>query len=163
MEVDLEDRDMRVLELVDEYPRPTVSTLREAIHWASKNQHIHYRLNKLEDRGLVETWKDEKTDGAGPLAPKRADVTGAGEELLEELDDPERPESVEARLDEMERQIKPLQETYGKMKKRVADLEREVESHDEDLDGVAEDVRSLRRALEQLPPFGKDEFEFGDG
>lgn len=160
MEVDLEDRDLRVLELVEQYPRPTVTTLRESIHWADKNQHIHYRLDKLEERGLVETWKDKEADVAGALAPKRADVTEAGEELLKALDKEDRPADVEQRLTHVEAKVDNMQDAYGEVKRRIRELEAGLESTDGDVEGLADDVRGLRRAVEQLPAFTEDEFEF---
>lgn len=162
MEVDLEDRDLRVLELVAEYPRPTVSTLREAIHWASKNQHVHYRIDKLEEKGLVETWKDEDADVAGPLSPKRANVTEEGEGLLDELDGEERSEDVGERVERLEARLENTQTAYGEVQRRISELEEGLEEVDGDLEGVAADVRSLRRAVQQLPAFTEDEFEFAD-
>ncbi|WP_148709126.1 prefoldin domain-containing protein [Haloarcula quadrata] len=148
-DIDLPERAVEVLELVDEYGRPTATTLREAIYWASKNQHIHYRLDQLAGRGLVETWKDEDAGGRGALAPRRATTTGEGEEFLDLVDeDGGTPDTVEERLEELEKTMANMKDTYGKAKKRIAELEAEVEEHDEDLDGLAEGVRDIRRFLD---------------
>lgn len=147
-DIDLPDRTVEVLELVDEYGRPTATTLREAIYWAEKNQHIHYRLDQLVSKGLVETWKDEDAGGRGALAPRRATTTDEGEEFLELIDEDETADSVEERLDLLEKQMNNMVDTYAEVKKRVADLENEVEEHDEDLEDVAEDIRDIHRFLD---------------
>ncbi len=148
-DIELPDRTIEVLELIDEYGRPTATTLREAIYWADKNQHIHYRLDQLASKGLVETWKDEDAGGRGALSPRRATTTDEGEEFLELLNEEDTiPDTVEERLERLERHLSPMRETYGEIKKRVKELEDEVEEHDEDLDDLAEDVRDIRRFLD---------------
>lgn len=164
-DVDLKERDVEVMQLLESYGRPTVTTLREAIWWADKNQHVHYRLDKLEERELVETWKDDEGEFAGPLPPRRARLTESGREVLEVVDEDEgRPDGVEERLERMEKQVGKMRSTYGEVKERIVELEDEVESVDGDVEGVAEDVQNLRRAVEQLPMFSadEDEFEFAD-
>jgi len=147
--IELPDRTIEVMELIGEYGRPTTSTLREAIYWASENQHIHYRLNQLEDAGLVETWKDEDAGGRGALAPRRARLTDEGEEFLELVAEEDgAPDTVEERLDRLEKQLGQMRDTYGTVKQRIVELEEEVEEHDEDLDDLAEDIRDIRRFLD---------------
>lgn len=147
-DIDLPNRTVEVLEIVDEYGRPTTTTIREAIYWADKNQHIHYRLDQLASKGLVETWKDEDAGGRGALAPRRATTTDEGEEFLNIVDEEDgTPETVEERLEELEKTMANMKGTYGRAKKRIAELEAEVEEHDADLDDMAEDVRDIHRFL----------------
>ena len=164
-DVDLKEREVEVMELLESYGRPTVTTLREAIWWADKNQHVHYRLDRLEEKDLVETWKDDDDgDFSGPLPPRRARLSDSGREVLEVVDEDEgRPDGVEERLKRMEKQVGRMRSTYGEVKERIVELEDEVESVDGDVEDVADDVQNLRRAVEQLPMFSSEnEFEFAD-
>lgn len=164
-ETDLADRDLRVLKLVKKYPRPTVTTMREAFYWAEKNQHVHYRLDKLEERGLVETWKDEETETRGHLNPRRATTTEAGEALLNNVEHDEDGGSVEERLERIEKRLERFEETYGKMKRRVVEAEQKLDDYDEEMRGVREDLTRLKRLMEdeQMPTATAEEFTFGDG
>ena len=162
MVVDLADRDLRVLELVSEYPTPATSTLREAIYWADKNQHIHYRLDNLEEKELVETWKDNDAGTRGPLAPRRADTTAEGEELLEAVTDDSQPEGVKERLDELEKQVRAMSRTYGEVKQRIVEIESELKDVDGDVGDVAEDVETLRRLVADEEFVAEGEFGAGD-
>ncbi|WP_424008698.1 hypothetical protein [Haloferax denitrificans] len=159
---DLADRDLRVLELAEQYPRPTVTTLREALYWAKKNQHVHYRLDKLEERGLVTTWKDEETETRGPLDPRRATATDAGEALLAEVESDEEENSIEERLDRVEQRLERFEETYGKVKKRIVEAEQQLDEHDKEMREVREDLGRVQQLMENgpMPTMSGEEFEF---
>lgn len=160
---DLADRDLRVLELTEQYPRPTVTTLREALYWAEKNQHVHYRLDKLEERDLVTTWKDEETETRGPLDPRRADTTEAGEALLDDVERENEYSSVEERLDEVERKVENALEQFGLAKRRIVDAEEKLEDVDGDVSDVREDLGRVKELMEHGPMTATvDEFDFGD-
>jgi len=162
-ETDLADRDLRVLELVEKYPQPIVTTIREALYWADKNQHVHYRLDKLEKRGLVETWKDEETETRGHLKPRRATTTEAGAALLNDVEHDEDGGSVEERLEWIEKRLEQFEETYGAMKRRVVEAEEELEDHDEEMCDVREDLERLQRLMEDEPmAVTAEEFTFND-
>jgi DNA-binding MarR family transcriptional regulator len=162
-ETDLADRDLRVLELVEQYPRPTVTTMREALYWASKNQHVHYRLDKLEERGLIESWKDEDTETRGPLDPRRATTTEAGEALLDDVEHDDGGGSVEERLERIEKRLKRFEDTYGKIKKHIVDAEKRLDEHDEEMYEVREDIERVQRLVDgESMAATVDEFEFGD-
>jgi DNA-binding PadR family transcriptional regulator len=165
-DVDLKQREVEVLDRLESYGRPTVTTLREAIWWADENQHVHYRLDKLEERELVETWKDDDGEFSGPLPPRRAKLTESGSEVLEMIDEDEaRPDDLEGRVEQLEKQVGAMASTYREIKERIVQTEEDLEDVDGDVDDVVEDVRNLRRAVEQIPMFGadEDEFEFADG
>lgn len=161
-ETDLADRDLRVLELVNQYPRPTVTTIREALYWASKNQHIHYRLDKLEERGLVETWTDEETQTRGPLDPRRATTTDAGEALLADVERDEGSKDIEERLDRVEQRLERFEETYGKVKKRIVKAEQQLDEHDEEIREVRENLGRVKQLMENdpMPTMSLEEFDF---
>lgn len=144
---DLPDRAVEVLITIDDYPRPTTTTIRESHHWADKNQHIHYRLNQLEEKGLIETWNDDGSGGRGALAPRRTALTDDGENLLEHINEGAKPDTIEERVDKLEKKMINMQKAYGKVKGRIKDLEEEVEEHDEDLDDVAEEIENVKRFL----------------
>lgn len=162
-ETDLADRDLRVLELVEKYPQPIVTTMREAFYWADKNQHVHYRLDKLEERGLVETWKDGETETRGHLKPRRATTTEAGEALLNDVEHDEDGKSVEERLERIEKRLERFEETYGKMKRRVVEAEEKLDDHDEEMRDVREELARLTRLMEDETVVAPaEEFTFGD-
>lgn len=165
--IDLEERDVRVLMQVDEYVRTEVSTLREAIYWAERNQHIHYRLNKLEERSLVETWKNDDADKRGSLPPRCVTITDEGEALCEELEDEDgRPDGVEERLEAVEKQVGSMRGTYGEVKERIVELEETVEEledeFDTDLESLNDDIANLRRSLDDDDDSFADGLIFGD-
>lgn len=161
---DLADRDLRVLELTEQYPRPTVTTLREVLYWAEKNQHVHYRLDKLEERGLVTTWKDEDTETRGPLDPRRANTTEAGEALLDDVERESEYSSVEERLDEVERKVENALEQFGLAKRRIVDAEEKLEEVDSDVSDVREDLGRVKELMKDGPMTATvDEFDFGNG
>jgi chromosome segregation ATPase len=140
----------------------TAGEVQQMLGWAEENHHVTYRYDKLEDAGYVETEKDPERGPSNQLPPRVARATEEGEELVEAVEYEPEDRALDERVERLEKQIEPLRETYGKMKKRIAELEEEVESHDEDLEDVSANVRSLRRAVEQLPAFAEDEFEFAD-
>lgn len=147
--VDLPDRAIEVLELVVATGGSTTTTsLKEATHWATENQHIHYRLDQLEEAELVQTWIDDDS-GRSPLGTRRASSTDAGDEFIDEIDDENKHDkSLEARVERLEEQFAPMRDTYGEVKRRIVELEKAVEEHDDDLDAIAEDVRYLREFVE---------------
>lgn len=145
--VDLPDRTLEVLVTADQFTNDTmVSTLRESFHWAEKNQHIHYRVNQLEDAGLVTTYKDEDARRHGPLAPRKVRVTEDGEEIADEFDE-NVPDGLEERMERVEKQLKQMKHTYGDVKQRMVEMEGEVDDMDSKM---AEARLLLKRAIEAL-------------
>ncbi|WP_227130949.1 hypothetical protein [Halorubellus salinus] len=167
-DIGLEKRDVQVLRRVQEYGKPLTSTLKESVWWADENQHIHYRLDKLEKSGFVESWGDEYVDSRGPLDPRRATTTDMGDSILDELDrDDERPDGVEERLTRVEKSLDAMGDTYGKVKQRIVELEEAVdELEDEfgsDLEELNNSIENLKRSVDDGGESLADELVFGDG
>lgn len=133
---DLADRDIEVLQRINEYPQPTVTTLRESLHWASKNQHVHYRVSKLEEREMVTVSADEDANSRGPLPPNRVSLTSEGEELAEMIEDDEY-DGLEERVDKLEQKVGTAANTYGAVKKELADHRDRIEKLEKRTSGYA--------------------------
>lgn len=148
---DLPDRAIDVLAAIDETRavHPTTQTIRETVHWAEKNQHVHYRLDQLEEANLIETWTDDDAGGRGALAPRRAKLTDAGGKFTDEEIEKENNGDIEKRVRNLEKQMTAMQRTYGRVKQSLIDVENEVEDHDEDLDDLADDIRHIQRCLDE--------------
>lgn len=162
-DVDLADRDVEVLEMVVQHPESTVTRLREATHWAEKNQHIHYRLDKLSDDGYVETWTDPETETRGPLDPIRVSPTDEGEELME-IVGTDRPAGLEARVEELEKEADHWRPTYMRVRELVNEFRQTVEEQNRRIDRLEEDVERIKHLREQEREDEAslvDEFEFG--
>ncbi|WP_157744254.1 helix-turn-helix domain-containing protein [Halopenitus persicus] len=137
-----------------------------------RNEVIKYRFGKLAEAGLVETHQPEARNGRP--AAKVARLTDAAEELLDgdgevdlEVEVGDDDLTIDERMERLEKQMAPIRETYGEVKKRVAELEEAVEEHDEELDGIAEEIRNVKRAMDVDGPDTRDgdlasELEFGD-
>lgn len=147
-EIDLAREDLAVLHAIASANNPvTTSTLCEQLHWANSSRQVRYRLDKLEERGLIKTRKDDDRSPAHQMPVRVATMTEAGREINEEFDDNPETLPVEKRLARLEKQVGKMQETYGKVKNRIVDLEEEVEEHDDDLKDVSEQIRNIKRVL----------------
>ena len=166
-DIGLEERDVQVLRRVQEYGRPLTSTLKQSVWWADENQHIHYRLDKLEESGFVESWGDEDVDSRGPLDPRRATTTDVGDSILTGLErEDERPDGVEDRLTRVEKSLDAMSDTYGRAKRRIVELEETVDEMDDeldrDLDNLAADLENLRQSMDDESDSLTDELVFDD-
>ncbi|UPV73195.1 hypothetical protein M0R89_11615 [Halorussus limi] len=148
-DIDLASEDLQVLHVIHDADHAvTTTTVREQMHWADDSAQIRYRLDKLEDRGLVETWHDDERAEPHQMPPRVAETTDAGDAIADDHDDDRETLPVEERMARIEQQLDRMRDTYGTVKQRIVELEEEVEDHDEDLDDLAEDIRALRRYVE---------------
>lgn len=148
-EIDLKREDLAVLHVVSEANQAiTTTTIRESIHWADSSRVIRYRLDRLEERDLVDTWTDESRAELHQMPPRVAETTEAGANIADEHEDDPEILPVEERLARIEKQLSKMRETYGEAKQRIVELEKEVEGHDGDLDDLAEEIRNIQRFLE---------------
>ena len=148
-EIDLAREDLEALRAIVSAHNPvTTSTLREQLHWADSSRKVRYRLDNLEQRGLVETRKDDDRSPAHQMPVRVATATDAGCKIAEEYDDDTETLPLEERLARLEKQVGKMQETYGKVKTRIVDLEDEVADHDDDFEEVAEEIRNIKRFLD---------------
>jgi len=161
--VDLATRDVEVLELVVESSGASVTTLREALWWAEKNQHVHYRLDKLEERGLIESWKDDETTTRGPLSPRRVAATDEGEELLGVIGD-ERAEGIEERLATVEKQVDVWGATHAEVKRRIVEAEGRIDELEAENRELGEELARVWDVVEDMRESSElaTGFEFGD-
>ncbi|MFP8953107.1 hypothetical protein ACLI4Z_09075 [Natrialbaceae archaeon A-arb3/5] len=163
-------RDIEVLAQLHDYTdggkrAVPASRIRDALAWADDNQHIRYRFDKLEDEGLVESWKaDEDTPGA-QVPPRVAKPTNEGVELAEEIE-LQKPADTLERIERVEKQLARMRETYGQVKQRIVEVEQRVDELegdvDDDLEDLAEDVRNIKRSLDGGPLIDADEMTFDD-
>lgn len=148
-EIDLAREDLAVLHAVRDANRPvTTSTLREQMHWADSGSQIRYRLDKLEDCGLVDTWHDDDRTADHEMAARVAETTDAGDAIADEHEDDPETLPVEERLERIEQQLSRMQETYGEAKHRIVELEDAVDAHDDELDDLDEKVGRIISLLE---------------
>ena len=157
------DEDFDVLDLVAKNEPVRSKTLTENIYWADSTKDINYRLQKLEDHGLVE--REEVPDSQYPVNPKQAWITEDGHKRLATLED-SAPRTLEERVEKMEKQVGRMRETYGKIKQRVVRIENRLDELedgvDDDLDALGEDIRNIKRNLDDGPLIDADEMTFGD-
>lgn len=160
---DLNERDREVLRLVHQYEPARASTIREALHWADRNQDIHYRWSKLEDAGLI--YLEEIPDDSVPINPKEAKITREGHEEIEQHLESEQPRTAEERLERIEKQLSAMRQTYGRVKQRIVRVEDRLEKleelHEEDAESLHEELQHIKRAIDG-PTIDADELQFGD-
>jgi chromosome segregation ATPase len=165
-ELDLAREDVDVLREVrnqDDGRGVTTGEIRQMLGWAEENHHVNYRLEKLEERGLVGTEKDPERGPNNQLPPKVAYVTEEGEQLVEEVEYQPEDKALVERVERIENQMGTMRDTYGEVKQRIVEIEERLDEYDEDLDDLAEELRNLRRSLPDENGGGlATELEFGD-
>lgn len=140
------DEDKDVLRLIwESHSKPQASDIAEIMAWADDTRAAHYRSNKLADLGLVEKHKQ----GDSRLSPVRFGTTNLGEDIAKEISDEESEhEGIRERMDRLEDQLEAQQRTYSTVKRRIVEMEDEIDSHDADLDSIAQDVKAIQNYLE---------------
>lgn len=139
-----------LLRLVEQYRGEPIEagTLADIIPWADgDNDYITYRYDKLEKRGYIETEQLAERATGNQIAPRCAEPTEAGEALADELSIDLDELGAEERLERLEKQQARMRETYGEAKRRIVELETEVEEMDSEVDAV---YTLLRRAVKRL-------------
>lgn len=146
--IDLAREDLAVLNAVEDAEQAiTTSTIREQMHWADQSSQIRYRLDKLEERGLVETWHAEDRAEPHQMPPRVAEETEAGASIAaDHRDDPETL-PTEERLARVEKQLVRMRETYGEVKRRLVEVEEELDEYDDDLDDLSRKVDRIISAI----------------
>lgn len=147
-EIDLTREDLAVLHAIVSADRAvTTSTLREQMHWAETGRQIRYRLDKIEERDLIETWRDKERSPAHQMAVRVAEETEAGASIAAEFEDNPETLPIDERLARVETLLEKMNDNYGKIKRRIVDLEERVNEHDDDLDEIAEDLGRIKHLL----------------
>lgn len=142
--------------MISEATRPiTTTTIREAVYWADSSRVIRYRLDRLEERNLIKTHRDEERGESQQMAPRVAVTTDAGANIAAEYDDNPETLPVEERLARIEEQHKRMRETYVEAKGRIVEMEEsidelndDIKELDEDVEGLAEKIRNVQRFLD---------------
>lgn len=157
-EIDLAREDLQTLHAISSTNRPvTTTTIKEQLHWADSGSQVRYRLDKLEERGLIETRKDEERAKDHQMPPRVAVTTSAGDEVAAEFEDNPGTLPVEKRVSQLETQLQKFQQSYNAIKGRIVELEEQVEQHDEDLDSINSRVDDLVRAIDASQDAGDAE------
>ena len=160
----LNERDREVLRLVANYEPSRASTIREAVHWADRNQDIHYRWQKLEEHGLI--YLEEQRDDTVPINPKVARITQDGHNELAEHLEEDAPRTVQERIERLEKQMSKMRETYGEVKQRIVRTEERINELEADVDGDLEalnsDIENLKRSIDDAPLMDASEMQFVD-
>lgn len=147
-EIDLAKEDLQVLHAIRSANRPpTTRTIKEELYWADDSGKVRYRLDKLEERGLIDSWQAPDRGEDHEFDPRVSELTPAGEEIADEFEDNDESLPLRRRVKKVEKQQKRMRETYGKVKQRIVALEEEVEQHDEDLDEINTRVDDIIRSL----------------
>lgn len=114
-----------------------------------KNQIVHYRYQKLEDKGLIET---EKVERDGTLPVTVATLTEKGHQNVEAVIETDKPPLTE-QLDELREAFGQLQEeVYGEVGQvdELTDKMDRVEARINSLEGVEKKVDDLNRVVDTL-------------
>lgn len=165
-QTELTEEDLDTLDIVAKNEPVRSRTIAENTYWADSSKDVNYRLQKLEEYGLVE--REEIEDSQYPVNPKQAWITEDGHEILATLDDSQ-PRTLEERVERMEKQVGRMRETYGQVKQRIVALEERLEELEDDVDKdfteVANELTRINNTLEDEPfasDFDAEDFTFGD-
>lgn len=153
--IDLAREDLAVLHAIRDANRPvTTSTLREQMHWADSGSQVRYRLDKLEERGLITTEYDDDRTKDHEMAARVATTTDAGDAIAQEHDDDPETLPVEERLKRLEKQVEQIGSTHAKIKNRIVELEDDVDAHDNELADLDERLGRIINLLEDADTGG---------
>lgn len=148
-EIDLAREDLQVLHAIRSANRPpTTTTIKEQLHWADDAGQIRYRLDKLEQRGLIDTWQAADRGEPHKMDPRVAELTSAGKEIADDHEDDPETLPLEQRVTKVEKRVDALQDRYVTAKQHIIEIAEEVEQHDDDLEDLAEKIRDVQRFLD---------------
>jgi uncharacterized coiled-coil protein SlyX len=170
--VDLDWKARDVLEALVENGGEATTSEVKTYTGLERNEVIKYRFGKLSEAGLVQTYQPSSENGRP--AAKVARLTDDGEALLDGDDEVDLgigvgddDLTIDERMERLEKQMAPIRDTYGEVKKRIAELEGAIEEHDDDLDDIVEEIENVKHAMDVSAPDGcggdlASELEFGD-
>lgn len=168
-EVSLDWKAQEVLEAIVENGGEASTSEVKSYTGLERNEVIKYRFGKLSEAGLVETHQPASNNGR-PSA-KVARLTDDAEELLDGdggvdlgVDVGDDDLTIDERMTRLEKQFNPIRDSYGEVKKRIADLEKTVEEYDGELDDIVEEIENVKRAMDTTEEKNglATELEFGD-
>lgn len=144
-------KDVEVLVVLYERDEPsTVSDLRDVLAWADESHHVTYRLDKLEERGYVESEKDDSRGRDNQLAPRVAWTTDDGDNLAAAVEVDWDTMEIEERVEVVEGQLDHFRSTYAEAKRRIHECEEEIEELESENERLREDVERLQSVVEDL-------------
>lgn len=120
--MNLTNKDREVLAVLDEQGgQTTSSTLKNKIEWIEQSSQSSYRIDKLQDFGLVDA-----TDGVvGAKATAReVTLTDKGRETIEKLDIGPHQPTLERRVERLEAQNKKMENYINAQTKVLLEVER---------------------------------------
>jgi hypothetical protein len=118
----IEPRDREVLSvLVAHGGSATSSEIRDRLDWMDKSSQSSYRLDKLDNMGVLET-----TDGVvgREAVAREAELTDKGRNVVDELNITAKEPSIEARLNKIEAKNKSLQKQNACQRAVLDEIER---------------------------------------
>lgn len=151
--ISLDWKAQEVLEAIVENGGTADTSEVKAYTGLERNEVIKYRFAKLSEAQLVETHQPPGDNGRP--AAKVARLTNDGEQLVGEgglefaVEPGDDSLTVDERLERIEKQVGRWREMYGEVKRRIVELQEEVEQHDDDLDDLDRRLNSLITALEE--------------
>ena len=174
-QLDLDSK--KVLKAIDEYGESSITEIKQRV--GKEKYIVSYRLEKLEDEGLIEIEKRERENNVGTI--RWARVSDKGRTLIQQglllnLEEEEkkqnpmfnenRMEEVENKVENMERRIGTLVDDVSKMntkEEEVKEMKEEVEKLREDVDGMQdwlkEWTKTQEKYLEGLKNIVDEEFD----
>jgi hypothetical protein len=141
LDFDLDAKGFDVLEAVYENGGEATTTVVKEYTGIDKNAIVHYRFDKLEENGIMEVGVGEAAGNRTP--PKKAMLTGKGEELCRSGFFEEETPTIVERMDRLERRFSAVVEDFH-------DVADEFERWRMDGDGEEIDVMGLLERLERF-------------
>lgn len=160
MKMELRDDDVRVLRAVDHLAgtdgETHIKQLDRKVRRLGRDQ-IRYRIDRLEDQFLVETWQAEEPLRPGEFPPKKIRCTDEAADVLENTEIEEM--SAEERIEQLDEQVELALDTYGEVKRQVCENRDEIDELEDRMDDIEAEISDLMAKLDRLI----DEVEGDDG
>lgn len=134
----------------------TTGQLRRRIEWAEKSYHVTYRLDKLEERGMIDTRKDLERGPSNQLPPRVARLTDKGESIAERVEDRVESKELEDRVERLEHLADIRGTRSVNMQQRIVESEERIDELEQENRHLREDVKKLRRAVKAHLDSGGD-------
>lgn len=142
----LSDEDKDVLEMIDRSAKagPRARDVRDTVEWTEDTRAVHYRFSKLADMGLIE----KRKEGDDKMSPVRVFLTDLGADIVDDVDTKEQ-KSLEERVKVIEDKQEQFRTVYTEVKRRIMEIEDDLDQYDDDLDDLNEDIWGVKRFLDE--------------
>lgn len=138
--MNVEQRDEDVLAVLADTGETTTSTLRDRLDWMDTPAQSSYRIDKLEDLGLVET-----TDGVqnGQPVTRRVDITLDGLDYTDSND-------IEHERLSLEQRIERLEAEKDKMRRRMEAQQAVIDAYQTAFDSIGIEIEVEDIMMDEL-------------